>query len=81
MLMLRPHDEDELSHYSSGTSDIEFKYPWGWGELEGVAQRTNYDLNQHAQHSGQKLDYFDQATNERYVPFVIEPAAGVNDPL
>ncbi|MEN9644450.1 MAG: glycyl-tRNA synthetase [Actinomycetota bacterium] len=78
MLMLRPHDEDELSHYSSGTSDIEFKYPWGWGELEGVAQRTNYDLNQHAQHSGQKLDFFDQAANERYVPFVIEPAAGVN---
>jgi glycyl-tRNA synthetase len=78
MLMLRPHSADELSHYSSGTSDIEFKYPWGWGELEGVAQRTNYDLMQHAQHSGQKLDYFDQATNERYVPFVIEPAAGVN---
>ena len=78
MLMLRPHSADELSHYSSGTSDIEFKYPWGWGELEGVAQRTNYDLTQHAQHSGQKLDYFDQATNERYVPFVIEPAAGVN---
>jgi glycyl-tRNA synthetase len=78
MLVLRPHDADELSHYSSGTSDIEFKYPWGWGELEGVAQRTNYDLNQHAQHSGEKLDYFDQANNERYVPFVIEPAAGVN---
>ncbi|MFM7686975.1 MAG: glycine--tRNA ligase, partial [Actinomycetota bacterium] len=78
MLMLRPHDADELSHYSSGTSDIEFRYPWGWGELEGVAQRTNYDLNQHAQHSGEKLDYFDQANNERYVPFVIEPAAGVN---
>ena len=78
MLMLRPHDADELSHYSSGTSDIEFKYPWGWGELEGVAQRTNYDLNQHATHSGQKLDFFDQATNERYVPYVIEPAAGVN---
>jgi glycyl-tRNA synthetase len=53
-------------------------YPWGWGELEGIAQRTNFDLNQHASHSGQKLDYFDQATNERYVPFVIEPAAGVN---
>jgi glycyl-tRNA synthetase len=78
LLMLRPHDEDELSHYSSGTSDIEFKYPWGWGELEGVAQRTNYDLTQHANHSGQRLDYFDQANNERYVPFVIEPAAGVN---
>ncbi|MDO8389930.1 MAG: glycine--tRNA ligase [Actinomycetota bacterium] len=78
MLMLRPHDADELSHYSSGTSDIEFMYPWGWGELEGVAQRTDYDLKQHAAHSGQKLDYFDQANNERYVPYVIEPAAGVN---
>jgi glycyl-tRNA synthetase len=78
MLRLRPHDADELSHYSAGTSDIEFMYPWGWGELEGVAQRTNYDLTQHANHSGQKLDFFDQATNERYVPYVIEPAAGVN---
>ena len=76
MLRLRAHDADELSHYSTGTSDIEFKFPWGWGELEGVAQRTDYDLKQHAQHSGQKLDYFDQGTNERYVPFVIEPAAG-----
>ncbi len=78
MLLLRPHDADELSHYSSGTSDIEFKYPWGWGELEGIAQRTDYDLKQHAQHSGEKLDYFDQTTNERYVPYVIEPAGGVN---
>ena len=76
MLMLRPHAADELSHYSAGTSDIEFMFPWGWGELEGVAQRTDYDLKQHAQHSGQKLDYFDQATNERYVPYVVEPAAG-----
>jgi glycyl-tRNA synthetase len=78
MLRLRPHDADELSHYSAGTSDVEFAYPWGWGELEGIAQRTNFDLNQHATHSGQKLDFFDQSTNERYVPFVIEPAAGVN---
>ena len=78
MLMLRPHDADELSHYSSGTSDVEFMYPWGWGELEGIAQRTDYDLKQHAEHSGQKLDFFDQAANERYVPYVIEPAAGVN---
>ena len=78
MLRLRPHDADELSHYSAGTADVEFAYPWGWGELEGIAQRTNFDLNQHATHSGQKLDFFDQATNERYVPFVIEPAAGVN---
>jgi glycyl-tRNA synthetase len=78
MLRLRPHEADELSHYSAGTADVEFAYPWGWGELEGIAQRTNFDLNQHATHSGQKLDFFDQSTNERYVPFVIEPAAGVN---
>jgi glycyl-tRNA synthetase len=78
MLRLRAHDADELSHYSSGTSDIEFKFPWGWGELEGIAQRTNFDLNRHAEFSKQKLDYFDQATNERYVPFVVEPAAGAN---
>jgi glycyl-tRNA synthetase len=76
MLRLRPHDDDELSHNSAGTSDVEFLFPWGWGELEGIAQRTDYDLKQHAAHSGQKLDYFDQANNERYVPFVIEPAAG-----
>jgi glycyl-tRNA synthetase len=76
MLTLRDHDADELSHYSAGTADIEFKFPWGWGELEGVAQRTDYDLKQHAAHSGQRLDYFDQATNERYVPYVVEPAAG-----
>ncbi|MFZ8915726.1 MAG: glycine--tRNA ligase [Ilumatobacteraceae bacterium] len=78
MLRLRAHDSDELSHYSAGTADVEFMYPWGWGELEGIAQRTDFDLGQHATHSGQKLDYFDQATNERYVPYVIEPAAGVN---
>ena len=78
MLRIRAHDQDELSHYSAGTADVEFLFPWGWGELEGIAQRTNYDLIQHAQHSGQKLDYFDQATNERYVPYVVEPAAGAN---
>jgi glycyl-tRNA synthetase len=77
-LRLRPHDADELSHYSAGTSDVEFLYPWGWGELEGIAQRTDYDLTQHSTHSGQRLDYFDPQTNERYVPYVIEPAAGVN---
>ncbi|MFT3855411.1 MAG: glycine--tRNA ligase [Ilumatobacteraceae bacterium] len=77
-LRLRAHDADELSHYSAGTSDVEFMYPWGWGELEGIAQRTDYDLTQHATHSGQRLDYFDPQTNERYVPYVIEPAAGVN---
>jgi glycyl-tRNA synthetase len=75
-LRLRPHDPDELSHYSSGTSDVEFLFPWGWDELEGIANRTDYDLTQHAKHSGEKLEYFDQASGERYVPHVIEPAAG-----
>src|SRR3954452_16796597 len=75
-LRLRPHDADELSHYSSGTSDVEFLFPWGWDELEGIANRGNYDLTQHQTHSGQSLEYFDQATNERYLPHVIEPAAG-----
>jgi len=76
-LRLREHDAEELSHYSAGTADIEFLYPWGWGELEGVANRTDYDLTQHAKFSGEKLEYYDQATGERYVPHVIEPAAGV----
>ncbi|MGH9289148.1 MAG: glycine--tRNA ligase [Acidimicrobiales bacterium] len=75
-LRLRPHDEDELSHYSSATSDVEFLFPWGWDELEGVANRTDYDLSQHAKMSGETLDYFDPAVGERYVPYVIEPAAG-----
>lgn len=75
-IRMREHDEDELSHYSTGTSDVEFMYPWGWGELEGVAQRTDFDLKAHAKHSGLDLSYFDQSTNERYVPYVIEPAAG-----
>ena len=76
MLRLRPHDADELSHYSSGTSDVEFLFPWGWDELEGIANRGNYDLTQHATHSGEKLEWYDQAANERWVPHVIEPAAG-----
>ena len=76
LLMLRPHEADELSHYSSGTSDVEFLFPWGWGELEGIANRGDYDLSQHAEHAGAKLEYYDQAANERYVPHVIEPAAG-----
>ena len=75
-LRLRAHDPDELSHYSSGTSDVEFLYPWGWGELEGIANRGDFDLTQHSNHSGEKLEYFDQANNERYTPHVIEPAAG-----
>ncbi|MEX2294035.1 MAG: glycine--tRNA ligase [Acidimicrobiales bacterium] len=75
-LRLRPHDADELSHYSSGTSDVEFLFPWGWDELEGIANRGDYDLTQHAKHSGERLEYFDQTTNAHYVPHVIEPAAG-----
>ncbi len=75
-LRLRPHETDELSHYSAATSDVEFLYPWGWGELEGIANRTDYDLKQHAAASGERLEYFDQAADERYVPYVIEPAAG-----
>ena len=77
-LRLRAHDPEELSHYSSGTTDIEVHFPWGWGELEGIANRGNYDLTQHANHSGQKLTYFDQDRNEHIVPHVIEPAAGVD---
>ena len=75
-IRLRAHDPDELSHYSSGTSDVEFLFPWGWDELEGIANRGDYDLTQHMKASGEKLDYFDQATNTRYTPHVIEPAAG-----
>ena len=76
LLRLRAHDPEELSHYSLATSDVEFRYPWGWGELEGVANRGDYDLSAHATASGEKLEYFDQASAERYVPHVIEPAAG-----
>ena len=76
MLRLRAHETEELSHYSAGTSDVEFLFPWGWGELEGIANRTDYDLKAHAAASGVKLEYFDQASGERYVPHVIEPAAG-----
>jgi glycyl-tRNA synthetase len=76
MLRIRAHEREELSHYSAGTSDVEFLFPWGWGELEGIAQRTDYDLTAHAKASGETLDYFDQATGERYVPYVVEPAAG-----
>jgi len=76
LLMMRDHDEDELSHYSSGTADVEFKFPWGWGELEGIANRGDYDLTQHANHSGARIEYVDSGSGERYVPHVIEPAAG-----
>jgi glycyl-tRNA synthetase len=75
-LRLHEHAKEDLSHYSRGTTDVEFAYPWGWDELEGVANRGDYDLTQHAKASGVALDYFDQTTNERYTPYVIEPAAG-----
>jgi glycyl-tRNA synthetase len=77
MIRLRDHAKEELSHYSAGTTDVEFAFPWGWGELEGIANRTDYDLKAHAAASGQPLEYFDATTGERYVPYVIEPAAGV----
>ena len=75
-LRLRAHDSDELSHYSSATADVEFLFPWGWDELEGIANRGDYDLRCHSEHSGERLEFFDPATGERYVPHVIEPAAG-----
>ena len=80
-LRVRPHEQDELSHYSSGTSDIEYLFPIGWSELEGIANRGNFDLTQHTEHSGTKLEYVDGVSGERYVPHVIEPAGGVDRAL
>jgi glycyl-tRNA synthetase len=77
-LRLRPHAKDELSHYSRGTTDVEFLYPFGWGELEGIARRGSFDLDQHAKYSGKDLTYFDEEAKSRYRPWVIEPAAGVD---
>jgi glycyl-tRNA synthetase len=77
-LRLFDHPKEKLSHYSAGTTDIEYRYPFGWGELEGIAYRTDYDLKQHAAMSGRKLEYFDEATREHIVPHVVEPAAGVD---
>jgi len=75
-LRIRPHGEEELSHYSAGTVDIEYRFPWDWDELEGIANRTDFDLKQHTEHSGEDLRYFDPESNERFFPYVIEPAAG-----
>src|SRR5579871_1103862 len=80
-LRLRPHEKDELSHYSRGTTDIEFLYPFGWGELEGVAKRGSYDLDRHAEFSGKDLTYFEEETRSRFRPWVVEPAAGVDRAL
>ncbi len=77
-LRLRDHDPKELSHYSKATTDFEFLFPFGWGELWGIADRTDYDLTQHSEHSGQRLEYFDQETNEHYIPYVIEPSLGAD---
>ncbi len=76
-LKLRDHDPEELSHYSNATTDFEFKFPFGWGELWGIADRTDFDLNAHAKVSGKALEYTDPVTNEKYVPYVIEPSLGV----
>ena len=77
-LRLRDHDKDELCFYSKATTDFEFLFPFGWGELWGVADRTDYDLTQHSNHSGEAMDYFDPETNEKYVPYVIEPSLGAD---
>jgi len=77
-LRLRPHGDDELAHYSSACFDVEYKFDFGWSELEGIADRGTYDLNKHAEHSGKKLSYFDQPNNEHFTPAVVESSAGVD---
>ena len=77
-LRLRPHRQDELAHYAKAVYDIEYRFPWGWAELEGIANRTDFDLRQHADHSGQDLTYFDDQTQERFFPYVIEPSCGAD---
>ena len=76
-LRFRDHTPEELSFYSKGTTDIEYKFPWGWGELWGIADRTNYDLSQHMKFSGENLEYLDPVTNEKFIPYCVEPAVGV----
>ena len=77
-IRLRDHEQAELSHYSNATTDIEFLFPFGWGELWGIADRTNFDLTQHQTHSGKSCEYFDPETNEKYVPYVVEPSLGAD---
>ncbi len=77
-LRVRKHDDDELPHYSKASVDIEFLFPWGWGELETISNRTDYDLKAHIEKSGKDLSYFDQPNNRRYVPYVVEPAMGAD---
>ena len=77
-MRLRDHEKEELSFYSKATTDIEYLFPFGWGELWGIADRTDYDLKQHQEHSGKSLEYFDQEANERYIPYVVEPSLGAD---
>ena len=77
-LRLRDHTPEELSFYSKATTDIQFLYPFGWGELWGIADRTDYDLKQHMEHARDDLRYFDPETNEKYIPYVVEPSVGVD---
>ena len=77
-LRVREHEADELPHYSKGSADVEFLYPWGWGELETISNRTDYDLKAHITKSGKDLSYYDQPNNKRYVPYVVEPAMGAD---
>ncbi|TDM04740.1 glycine--tRNA ligase [Macrococcus carouselicus] len=77
-MRLRDHDADELSHYSNATTDIEYKFPFGWGELWGIASRTDFDLKKHMEHSGDDFSYHDQEANEKYVPYCIEPSLGAD---
>lgn len=77
-IRLRDHSKEELSHYSRATTDIEFLFPFGWGELWGIADRTDFDLSQHQTHSGKSLEYFDPDSNQRYIPYVIEPSLGAD---
>jgi glycyl-tRNA synthetase len=80
-LRLREHEKEELSHYSAGTTDVEYLFPWGWGELEGIADRTDFDLKAHAAAAGRPLTYYDDEADEHIVPYVIEPAAGLTRTL
>lgn len=80
-LRLRQHDKEELAHYAKGCFDVDYKFPIGWSEIEGIANRGNFDLTQHSKFSGKGLDYFDEEKNERYLPYVIEPSSGVDRTL
>ena len=77
-IRLREHEKEELSHYSKGTTDIEFMFPFGWGELWGIADRTDFDLKSHADHSGENFEYLDPYTNEKFIPYCVEPSLGAD---